>query len=117
MIKIDLNYLKELSHGDHDFIVEMLETYVEETSKDITAIEQCFQDKNLERISFLAHRCKAAFRMLGLEGLTIAAETVEKGAKVENALEEDFKEPIQQIIRDAKTSFEHAKELIENQDF
>lgn len=112
MTEINLDYLNELSGGDNDFVIEMLKTYLEETSKDIDEIKRSFVEGNLQRISFLAHRCKAAFRMLGLDNMTDTAEHIEKEAKVETAVIGDFKLAIEQLTKGASSSFEQAREWI-----
>ena len=112
MVEINLNYLNELSGGDSGFVIEMLQTYLEETSKDIDEIKNNFTKGDLQRISFLTHRCKAAFSMLGLQSMTDLATKIEQDAKAENAIISDFKQPIEQLSKDAFSSFEQAKEWI-----
>ena len=113
MVELNLDYLTELGGGDNEFIVEMLQTYLDETGKDMLEMEKSLQSKDLKRVGFLAHRCKAAFRMLGLESMTNSAENLEQDVKSENASDTDFAPTVNALIADMKESFKQAQEWIE----
>lgn len=113
MVELNLDYLTELGGGDNDFIVEMLRTYLDETGKDMLELEKSLHTKDLKRIGFLAHRCKAAFRMLGLDDMAATAETLEQGVKIGGATTTDFEPTIISLLDDMKKSFEQAQDWIE----
>ena len=112
MNKINLEYLNELGGGDMEFVVEMLQTYIEETSKDMEALGLALEQSDLKRISFLAHRSKAAFKMLGLNSLSEAAEKLEQQAKTETVLTDALTQNINFIRTHAADSFVQAEKLI-----
>lgn len=112
MGKINLDYLNELGGGDADFTIEMLETYLEETSRDMDELQTALDEDNLKRIGFVAHRTKAAFRMLGLDEITEIAQELESTAKKGKVSAKLLTVPINNLIADARVSFEEAKELI-----
>jgi len=112
MEKINLDYLTELGGGDNEFVVDMLQTYVDETGKDMLELEKSKNEGNLKRIGFLAHRCKAAFQMLGLKQLVQDAEALEQGVKVETAVISDFEQLVNKVNQCIEVSIEEAKILI-----
>lgn len=112
MEALKLDYLTELGAGDNEFIIEMLQTYIDETGTDMHALESSLNEGNLKRIGFLAHRCKAAFRILGLEKMVVDAENLEQGVKIENAEASAFEEPVKALIEGIKDSLVQAKNCI-----
>jgi len=112
MSKINLEYLNELGGGDVEFVVEMLQTYIEETSKDMDALSLALEQQDLKRISFLVHRSKSAFKMLGMNDLFEISENVERSAKVENTLTDSLVQNLQFIMKYAAESFVQADKLI-----
>jgi HPt (histidine-containing phosphotransfer) domain-containing protein len=113
MEELKLDYLKELGGGDNDFIIEMLQTYMDETGKDMLALQVSLEEKNLKRIGFLAHRCKAAFRILGLEKMFQEANDLEQNVKAENAVASTFEKPVNILIDGIKNSLVQAENCIE----
>lgn len=113
MAKINLDYLTELGGDDTEFTIEMLNTYLEETSRDIEELAEALASENAERIAFVAHRTKAAFRMLGLDEITDMAQAIELTAKKGNVPAKALSVPVNSLIEEAKTSFEEAKTLIQ----
>lgn len=112
MEELKLDYLKELGGGDNDFIIEMLQTYIDETGKDMHALQSSLNEGNLKRIGFLAHRCKAAFRILGLEKMFQDANDLEQNVKAENASASTFEEPVNALIEGIKNSLVQAESCI-----
>jgi HPt (histidine-containing phosphotransfer) domain-containing protein len=114
MAKINLDYLNELGGGDVEFTIEMLQTYLEETTKDVQELQEALTNENSERIAFIAHRTKAAFRMLGLNEITEMAQNIELTAKKGNIPAKALRIPVNSLIDEAKNSFEEAQQLIKN---
>ena len=113
MIQIDLDYLNGLGGGDNNFVIDMLQTYIEETNKDMQELRQALTNQDVKRITFLAHRSKAAFRMLGLESMADNAEKIEKMANAEDASVNNVLKDVTELIADAETSFQQAKDWID----
>jgi len=65
MASIDLTYLNEISGGDKEFIAEMIETFLEETPKDIAELEKLLATENWAGIGLVAHKLKSSIKMFG----------------------------------------------------
>ena len=114
MNKINLDYLNQLGAGDFEFVAEMLQTYIDESSKDITAIEESWQAEDIKRVGFLSHRSKAAFKMLGLEGLAEVAQKLEQKIKNGSPTKAEIKDDVFYIVDHARKSFVEAAQLIKD---
>ncbi len=87
------------------FIIAMLETYLAETTQDISDLSQALENEDLDRIAFLAHRSKAAFKMVGLEDVTEIAQNIEFTAKNANVTAKLLSIPVKSLINEAMASF------------
>ena len=114
MEPINLSYLKELSGGDNEFIIDMLETYIEETSSDIEQLLTAINNKNLGKIAFITHRLKSAFQMFGLVESKELAQEIELMAKANRVPIHSLRVPIIGLIENAKASCLEASTLIES---
>ncbi len=113
MTKINLNYLQDLGGGDNDFIIDMLNTYLDETGRDVQNMLQSLREQDWKRIGFLAHRSKSAFRMIGLQQLNQDTEALEELLKENPINPNAIEKVLTQIIDTAKNSFEQAQKEID----
>lgn len=113
MAKINLDYLKGMSGGDNEFVIEMLQTYLEETGRDMNGLRNSLESGNLQRISFLTHRCKAAYSMLGLQEMMLSAQSIEKVAKTEDSEIDQIQADLEKLLIATDETFEQAKDWIE----
>ena len=81
MASIDLTYLNEISGGDKEFIAEMIETFLEETPKDIAELEKLLADENWTAIGLVAHKLKSSIKMFGFEDVKNMAVYIEQSGK------------------------------------
>lgn len=106
MSELDLSYLNEISGGDDEFIAEMIETFLEETPKDLSAMRSEMGAGDWSTVGKTAHKMKSSIKMFGYETLKNQALFIEQSGKsgtnfdvlpqkitefidgVENALEE-----------------------------
>ncbi len=114
MTKINLTYLNELCGGDADFLSELLQTYIDETGRDVDYLAEALTQSDIPRIGFWAHKIKAAFKMLGLNLLAEKAELLEYNSKKANSKMSDFNEHVIFIVENAKVSFKQAQRLLDS---
>jgi len=84
-LKIDLSYLNEVSDGDNDFIISILDTLTKEAPKDIEQLNQAIEANDISSIGSLAHKNKATLQLLGLLELKELAFEIEQAAKREDS--------------------------------
>ena len=63
MANVDLSYLNEISGGDKEFIDEMINTFLEETPKDLAAIKEHSDSSNWTEVGKTAHKLKSSIKM------------------------------------------------------
>lgn len=63
----DLSELHTMVEGDHQFLIEMIEVFVETTSVECHLIRQTLEDRNFADIAKIAHKIKPNLKLMGLE--------------------------------------------------
>ena len=114
-MKIDLTYLREMSAGNKDLVLEMIDifkTQVEEFSIDM---DKHLADKDYELLGRLAHKAKSSISIMGLNELAIELKTFETLAKAgENTeLYPDF---IERFKKETSEALEELEEVANNID-
>ena len=75
----NLDYLDELSGGDKDLKIMMLETVLQGLPDEIAAVEQALNNQNWSELRAAAHKMKSTCAYIGLN------ETVEIARSIENS--------------------------------
>ncbi|NND62829.1 MAG: response regulator [Flavobacteriaceae bacterium] len=63
---VALNMLLETFDNDHDFIVSLLEVFINTTPEDYKSLRKCIDREYYTRASSLAHKLKSSFMNLGM---------------------------------------------------
>lgn len=109
MSSIDLSYLENVTSGDNEVIVEMIELFLEETPKHIEQIENFYSQKEWQKMGAEAHKVKPMYLYVGLTGLNSVAQTLEdRGKKAQNL------ETVPELIQQLKKGYKEVKEELEN---
>lgn len=69
MAKIDLTYLNDISGGDEEFIQDMIQTFLEETPKDLSALQAAVEKEDWKEVGNTAHKLKSSIKMFGMADL------------------------------------------------
>lgn len=80
--RFDLNYLKNISGNNHEFIREMVQTFVQSIPKSIQDIETALHLEDWTRLARIAHQIKPSLTLLGLPKLK------EQAVQLENIVKE-----------------------------
>lgn len=81
MVDIDLTYLNEISGGDKEFIDEMIQTFLEETPKELVIMEQQLATTDWVELSKTAHKLKSSIKMFGMNELRDEVLHIEQSGK------------------------------------
>lgn len=84
---IDLTYLKELSNGSKEFILEMITVFIEQTPIEIANLEKHLAAKDWKALRATAHKMKPSFSFMGIKELESVIKTVEDYSANEKSLE------------------------------
>jgi PAS domain S-box-containing protein len=77
---IDLTGLREVSHGDEEFIKKMLQLFTEQASLTIEEIKNAYSANQMEQVKKIAHRIKPSIDTLGIVALKDDIRDIEKNA-------------------------------------
>ncbi len=116
-MSINLNYLRELAEGDKDFMVDMVQTFIDNAPGYLQEFNAFKTQMDVENLGKLAHKSKATFLFMGLEHLSNTSAILEKLCKenanateildMVNKLEPDFLQVLAELesaLQDLKKS-------------
>ena len=93
----NLKYLKEISGGEEEFIVDMLNDFVVNTPITMAEIELQAAVSNWEELHKIAHRFVSTFDFIGADDVIMKLRTLELYCKTGSNLEQ-----IPILVRDIK---------------
>lgn len=62
---INLEYIQELAGGENEFVIEMIETYLETVGPNIGLLRDAVTANDTGTVTFLSHKLKGSFRFIG----------------------------------------------------
>jgi HPt (histidine-containing phosphotransfer) domain-containing protein len=84
-IVIDLSYLEEVSGGNNEFIIEMIDLFLAQTPGHIDELLTAVSAKDWKKIAELAHKVKPTLAFMGVESVKeVMAEIESNGRNEEN---------------------------------
>jgi CheY-like chemotaxis protein/HPt (histidine-containing phosphotransfer) domain-containing protein len=67
---IDYSYLREISSGDEEFMLELMATFTEQFEIGFSELKKAFENLDREQIKQVSHRLKSTSSMLGIKILS-----------------------------------------------
>ena len=64
-VKVDLSYLEDIAGGSNEFIIEMIDMFLEQTPAYCNDIKQAIVDKDWKKVSDVAHKVKPTLAFMG----------------------------------------------------
>jgi CheY-like chemotaxis protein len=83
----NLDYLKEVSGNNQDFILEMVQTFITTLPQTLLELKDASTVENWDTLSRLAHQIKPSFTLMGLEFLRSKVAKIEESARTRTKLE------------------------------
>jgi HPt (histidine-containing phosphotransfer) domain-containing protein len=107
-MKIDLTYLRNMSAGNKDLILEMIGIFRTQVDEFSEGMDKYYLSKDYEQLGRLAHKAKSSISIMGLNDLALDLKSFESLAK---AGEEVDKYPV--FIEKFKKETTHALEELD----
>lgn len=107
-MKIDLSYLREMSGGNKDLVLEMITIFESQVVEFGQSMDQLLADKQYESLGKLAHKAKSSVSIMGLEQLAQQLKDLEnatrEGKNIETyaAIVSAFKLETTEAVRELK---------------
>ena len=84
----DLAYLRSVSDNNHEFLQEMIQTFVQTMPSLLNEMNHALSEKNWKKLSRLAHQIKPSFGLLGMDALRKTVSYIEEHAEQKTNLED-----------------------------
>ncbi|MDB5014013.1 MAG: histidine phosphotransferase [Daejeonella sp.] len=111
-LEINLSYLSDIASGSSEFMIEMIDMFLEQTPGYVQEMAEAIDAKNWTLVADIAHKIKPTFAFMGLESAKDSMAEIEGKARNQNNLEEidaAFKS-IQGISKQLFVKLERVKE-------
>jgi HPt (histidine-containing phosphotransfer) domain-containing protein len=106
-MKIDLSYLREMSGGNKELVLEMISIFKSQVVEFTTNMNQLLNDKQYEQLGKLAHKAKSSVSIMGLEELATQLKDLENStqqgknmdtySKIVDDFEKDTSEAVKEL--------------------
>jgi PAS domain S-box-containing protein len=104
----DLSQLRQITRGDEQFIIKMIQVFITETSKSINELLAAFDANDIKKVKFVAHRMKSSMGNLSIQTGAKLAQQIEKTEWAAdnyhqlNELINEFKHLVEEVLRQLK---------------
>lgn len=105
IVSLDFTYLLDSCQGDHIFVKEMIEIFLQEIPIAMKQMKLEMENKNWQAIAEIAHRIKTNYMMVGLNIQKENALDIEKSIKMNDFEEEEIRSKILQLKSDSKVAY------------
>jgi HPt (histidine-containing phosphotransfer) domain-containing protein len=78
---LDLSYIREMSGNSAEFMIEMLDTLVEQIPVYLTDLQKAVETEDWKATSEFAHKVKPTFYYVGREDIRDYMQVIERNAK------------------------------------
>lgn len=79
--KIDLTYLRDVSSGSNEFMIEMIELFLDQTPAYFEQLKQFIAEKNWAKVSEIAHKIKPTLAFMGADAAKESMADIENNAR------------------------------------
>ena len=80
-VKVDLGYLEDIAGGSNDFIIEMIDMFLEQTPRYLDVIKKGIEDKDWKIVSDIAHKIKPTLAFMGSNSAKDVMADIEMNSK------------------------------------
>lgn len=80
-VKVDLSYLEDIAGGSNEFIIEMIDMFLQQTPGYCLEIKQGIIDQDWKKVSDLAHKIKPTLAFMGAHAAKEVMSSVETDSR------------------------------------
>jgi HPt (histidine-containing phosphotransfer) domain-containing protein len=107
---LDLSYLKEMSAGDEELIVEMIDIFTEQINLYQKDLMELYEKQDYIGLGKLAHKAKSSISVMGLNELAVELKELEENALEGKALN-NYKEVLERFNHQTNLAMEELKKV------
>lgn len=110
MEDIDLSYLRAIASDSNEFMIEMIDLFLEQTPDYFNQLQQAVGEKNWKDVAALAHKIKPTLAFMGFNAAKEDIEVIEKKARALDNVEA-IPELLDQLRADCFSLFAKLKDV------
>jgi len=80
-MKTDLSYLREMSGGNTELVLEMIDIFSNQVVEFASEMDDLLKSENYELLGKLAHKAKSSVSIMGLNDLALELKQLENNAR------------------------------------
>ncbi len=110
----NLSYLKDLSRGDNNFILEMISVFLTQTPEAINSLKTHLNNKDWKGVRGVAHKMKPSMTFMGMNELESVIASIEDYAAKETSLEliPGLVQTLENVCNEALKELEAEKKIL-----
>jgi len=79
--KIDLSYLRDVASGSDEFMIDMIDLFLDQTPLYFEQMEQHIQEEAWSKVADIAHKIKPTLAFMGVDSAKDSMAEIEKNAR------------------------------------
>lgn len=94
-LKIDLTYLNDIAGGDAEFMIDMIDIFIDQTPVYVEQLIAAISEKDWKMVGDIAHKIKPTLAFMGVDNAKDKMAEIEHNARAETNLDsigEEFAE-------------------------
>lgn len=86
--ELDLSYLRDIASGSAEFMIEMIDIFLDQTPEYFTQLEAAVAEKNWKGVADVAHKIKPTLAFMGVNSAKQDIEDIEHKARAVNNVDD-----------------------------
>jgi HPt (histidine-containing phosphotransfer) domain-containing protein len=79
--KVDLSYLKDVASGSDEFMIDMIDLFLDQTPAYFEQLEQFIAEENWSKVADIAHKIKPTLAFMGVDSARESMAEIEQNAR------------------------------------
>jgi HPt (histidine-containing phosphotransfer) domain-containing protein len=96
--KVDLSYLKDVASGSDEFMIDMIDLFLDQTPTYFEQLEQFIVEENWSKVADIAHKIKPTLAFMGVDSARESMAEIEQNAR--NLINLETISPAFQILKE-----------------
>jgi HPt (histidine-containing phosphotransfer) domain-containing protein len=96
--KLDLSYLKDVASGSDEFMIDMIDLFLDQTPAYFEQLEQFISEENWSKVADIAHKIKPTLAFMGVDSARESMAGIEQNAR--NLVNLEAISPAFQILKE-----------------
>ncbi|HEY1063563.1 MAG TPA: Hpt domain-containing protein [Daejeonella sp.] len=96
--KLDLSYLKDVASGSDEFMIDMIDLFLDQTPAYFEQLEQFIIEEDWSKVADIAHKIKPTLAFMGVDSARESMAEIEQNAR--NLINLEAISPAFQILKE-----------------